>query len=340
MAEADIAAEILGQFEAAGAVRIEPGYLQSADVLLDLYGENIRARAYITHDPVHGEQMLRPDFTVPVVRTHMEERREPARYTYAGPVWRRQDYGSTKAREFWQVGFEVFDGADPSGADAEVFALIASVVGKRAAPVTGDLSFLFAAIDALETSQARKDALKRHVWRPTRFERLLKRFSGEEPFACDVGDIASLSDATHVGLRSTDEIAARLEALKMERETPDLSRDEVSFLQSVLSVKGNSKACLDGFRAIGRSFPALQSATSNMEARLAALEARGVDVDALLFDASFGRASMEYYDGFVFAFGDLASGGRYDALTRILGEGRGSPAVGGVVRPALLGEAI
>ncbi|MDC3265334.1 hypothetical protein OAU61_04555, partial [Planktomarina temperata] len=41
--------------------------LQPADVLLDLYGEDIRARAYVTSDPLRGEQMLRPDFTVPVV---------------------------------------------------------------------------------------------------------------------------------------------------------------------------------------------------------------------------------------------------------------------------------
>jgi hypothetical protein len=33
---------------------------------LDLYGENIRARAYVTSDPVLGEKMLRPIYTVPV----------------------------------------------------------------------------------------------------------------------------------------------------------------------------------------------------------------------------------------------------------------------------------
>jgi ATP phosphoribosyltransferase regulatory subunit len=53
---------------------------------------------------------------------------------------------------------------------------------------------------------------------------------------------------------------------------------------------------------------------------------------------------MEYYDGFVFGFyaearADLppvASGGRYDALTRQLGLGAEIPAVGGVVRPGLM----
>ena len=30
----------------------------------------------------------------------------------------------------------------------------------------------------------------------------------------------------------------------------------------------------------------------------------------------------------------MATGGRYDALTRVLGQGRSIPAVGGVIRPA------
>jgi ATP phosphoribosyltransferase regulatory subunit len=81
-----------------------------------------------------------------------------------------------------------------------------------------------------------------------------------------------------------------------------------------------------------------------METRLEALAKRGVDVAALEFEASYGRTTMEYYDGFVFGFvaelrpdlPPVATGGRYDALTRILGGGRAVPAVGGVVRPELV----
>ncbi|MGM0586570.1 MAG: ATP phosphoribosyltransferase regulatory subunit, partial [Pseudomonadota bacterium] len=54
-------------FAGAGAEAAEPATLQPADLLLALYGEDIRARAFVTHDPVDGELMLRPDFTVPVV---------------------------------------------------------------------------------------------------------------------------------------------------------------------------------------------------------------------------------------------------------------------------------
>ena len=60
--------------------------------------------------------------------------------------------------------------------------------------------------------------------------------------------------------------------------------------------------------------------------------------------AGFGRTTLEYYDGFVFGavargrpdLPPIASGGRYDALTRVLGGGRALPAVGGIVRPEAL----
>ena len=69
-----------------------------------------------------------------------------------------------------------------------------------------------------------------------------------------------------------------------------------------------------------------------------------IDVDALPFETSYGRTSMEYYDGFVFGFSSnaglnippVATGGRYDALTVVLGNGTGVPAVGGVIRPDLV----
>ena len=55
---------------------------------------------------------------------------------------------------------------------------------------------------------------------------------------------------------------------------------------------------------------------------------------------------MEYYDGFTFSFTapgradwpPVSSGGRYDALTAVLGQGAAIPAVGGIIRPGLLAE--
>ena len=52
------AAELRAMFEEAGASPVETSLLQPAEVLLDLYGEDIRARAYVTSDALRGEQML------------------------------------------------------------------------------------------------------------------------------------------------------------------------------------------------------------------------------------------------------------------------------------------
>ena len=122
--------------------------------------------------------MLRPDFTVPIVRLHMDAGTnggaEPARYAYCGPVWRRQEWGSDRPREYLQAGLEIFAAGDPAAADAEVMALVVEALGDAPVDlVTGDLGLVLAAIDALDTTDARKAALRRHVWRPARFRALL-----------------------------------------------------------------------------------------------------------------------------------------------------------------------
>ena len=89
--------------------------------------------------------------------------------------------------------------------------------------------------------------------------------------------------------------------------------------------------------------PAIEPAVDVFETRLGALEDHGISLATLEFEGSYGRTNMEYYDGFVFGFyaeghhdlPPVASGGRYDALTRVLGQGRAIPAVGGVIRPDL-----
>ena len=336
-------------FEAEGAQVVETDLLQPADTLLDLYGEDIRARAYVTHDGVRGELMLRPDFTVPVVQWHMESMAEPARYTYSGKVFRMQQVDSTRPTEFVQVGYEVFNGQEPEKADAEVFTLIAKALdGLPVRPVTGDYGILTAAVLGLDTTDARKAALLRHIWRPSRFRSLLNRFGGKVP-APKGRDALLASDnplsAVQVhGLRSEAEITARIEALREDAKTPALSSDQISLLEEILSLRETCPNVLQHLRDISVDMPSIGASVDRFERRLSALLDAGVAVDGLAFEGKYGRSSLEYYDGFVFGFDvegrkdlpPLATGGRYDALTRVLGQGREVPAVGAVVRPELV----
>ena len=85
-----------------------------------------------------------------------------------------------------------------------------------------------------------------------------------------------------------------------------------------------------------------------LEKRLECLSELDIDVKNIDFEVSFGRTSLEYYDGFVFEMMSkkpynsiaLAQGGRYNELTRILSQLEGcqkSPnSVGGIIRPEIL----
>ncbi|TMV88251.1 ATP phosphoribosyltransferase regulatory subunit [Thioclava sp. BHET1] len=341
------AARLLEAFLAAGAVEVTPDILQPAEALLDLYGEDIRARAYVTTDPLRGEMMLRPDFTLPVVQAHMAHGAEPARYAYAGEVFRRQDHrGPARANEYFQAGFEIFDRADPEAADAEVFALFSSLLsGLNLKATIGDMGLLRAAVDGLDTLPARKAALARHIWRPKRFQHLLTRYSGQIATPAARADLLTgqRSGAPWIGLRSRDEMEARIADLAADAEAPPLSANAVSAIGALAELRCPADAAPAALRAL--DIPTLEPAIARLERRLAALEARAIDPAGLQFDASHGRSSMEYYDGFVFTFSaadpslpPVATGGRYDALTRQLGQGDEIPAVGGVIRAGLLAD--
>ncbi len=344
------AAELRARFEAAGALPVDCAVLQPAEILLDLYGEDIRTRAYVTSDPVQGEVMLRPDFTVPVVQMHMSQGAEPARYTYAGEVFRRQEEHPERASEYQQVGYEVFDRTDAAESDAEVFALFSQMLeGLPLRAVTGDIGILMAAVEGLDASSARRAALMRHLWRPRRFRALLDRFSGRVPVPPSRKALLAAADPMKdagpvIGLRGEDEIAERVAALRDESADGPLAREQVELLETLLKVSETCQFALEQLRDIAVDMPAIVPAVERFARRCDALEARGVDVASLSFEASYGRSSMEYYDGFVFGFvaegrpdwPPIATGGRYDALTRRLGRGAEIPAVGGVIRAGLV----
>ncbi len=300
--------------------------------------------------------MLRPDFTVPIANLHQTSDEGEARYVYSGPVWRRQD-GSARPREYLQAGIEVFGASDPEAADAEVFALVSAALDD--APVSfviGDMGLILAAIDGLSTSVARKVALRRHVWRPERFRALLRRYGADHVTvtlrrarlieAAADGSISALVTAAGpvIGQRSIEEIEARLDLLALEARTPPLDPAQVASLESLLEVRGSCADAASRLEQLAKRVPSLDAAVARFGRRLTALRERGVDVDALRFEADFGRTTLEYYDGFVFGalapsrpdLPPIASGGRYDALTQALHGPSGAAAVGGIVRPEAL----
>src|SRR5712675_501811 len=109
-------------FERTGYGRVEPAILQPAEPFLDLSGEDIRKRMFLTSDPHGRELCLRPDLTIPVSRDYLASPTagKAHGFCYLGQVFRHRQ---NESGEFLQAGIESFGRPDIAAADAEMLAL-------------------------------------------------------------------------------------------------------------------------------------------------------------------------------------------------------------------------
>src|SRR5438876_11903293 len=119
---------LIASFERAGYARVEPAILQPAEPFLDLSGEDIRKRMYLTADPQGRELCLRPDLTIPVSRDYLASLAAgtPQGFCYLGPVFRHpkeKSEGHNGSSEFLQAGIESFGRSDTAAAAADMLAL-------------------------------------------------------------------------------------------------------------------------------------------------------------------------------------------------------------------------
>ena len=356
---------------------IEPGQILDADNLLDLYGEDVRARAFVFDGP-EGDLCLRPDLTLSICRYHLTQRHgeREARYVATGPVFRRPLPDDTRAGQFRQIGCEWFGGDDPARIDAEVFARTQTALLEAGCAIevtTGDLGILFSLIDAAPIPNRWRARLKRHVWRPRRFHALLHELSegstdeaGRLAFLKALGSLApeqaraavthmlDLSGTEHVGLRTHEEISQRFLEQAEDAQAHPLPREIVAAIEEAAALKAPYADALDRLHNLAQETAlGIAPALAIFEARMAALERQGIDAATLPFDGDFGR-NLEYYDGFVFEIVDrtlavenrraaqLAGGGRYDSMLPAAARAFGvtPPSAKGAIGAALRPETI
>ena len=356
---------IMALFARAGFEPVAPPVLQPADVLLDLVGEDLRARSYVFTDPDGAELCLRNDLTIPTCRLYAARHAAGptlARYAYNGPVFRYQPTGGSAARprEFRQVGIESFGAADPTRAEAEVLALCVESVraaGIRAPRIQiGDLGIFCALIAAIDMPERWRQRLRHHFWKPAAFHRqieLLARPTADgralppglaKAIARAQPDAATALVAAHIdalgfdmtGTRTIEEISDHLQSLAADLASPPLPASATELIEAYLATKANAPDATRQIRALAqRNGIDIEPALAAFDARLALIAEDGIDTTQLAFSASFGRG-FEYYTGFVFEFttpalGDalpLGGGGRYDTLVHAISGGSPVPAVG------------
>ena len=347
---------LISVFDDWGAVEVEIPSLLNSKSLIDLYGEDLRSRAFVTVDPVDGEKILRPDFTVPIAEMHISQNKKTGRYSYAGPVWRSQPFGSTKPKEYYQVGLEYFHESSEASADAEIFNLFLSLTGELEVEVEiGDMGLLRAIVLELDVTDSKKSLLLRHLWRPDRFQKLLKQLSTQNNSDdCRKDFIRSiepkqikeyiLSKGPVIGRRTIEEIEVRMQNILEEDTVKPIPDGILNMVEDIQSLKCPLKSAYDKLSSHFSLGDKYVEACRNLSNRIDAIRDLGINLEKIKFTTSFGRRSLEYYDGFIFSvclknkpgLPPVIQGGRYDALTKVLGKGLQLPAIGGIVRPEML----
>jgi ATP phosphoribosyltransferase regulatory subunit len=350
------AATLLAQYERAGYRRIEPPILQPAEPFLDLSGEDIRRRMYLTE--VSGREFcLRPDLTIPVSRDYLASwfAGEAASLCYLGPVFRHQEAGPG---ELLQAGIESFGRRDTAAADAEILVLgleATAHYGLRSPEIRmGDVGLFMALVEALDLAPAWKRRLLKDYNRaanlehdldrlglcgdprPGDYQGLLAALAGSDLKAAHalVTDLLSIAGLTTVGGRSVNEIADRFLEQAALGVGARLPKDAKQVIERFLRIAGDPDAALAEIRALAQNAGiALDAALDLFESRTGFLAAHDLDVGRISFSTAFGRG-VDYYTGFVFELHAgtaplaLVAGGRYDELLTRLGAPEPIPAVG------------
>lgn len=335
-----------------GYRQVDPPVLQPADLFLDLLGEDMRRRAFLTQDADGREYCLRPDFTIPVSRLHLADASGAiGTYSYRGPVFRL----GAASGEIAQAGFESFGRADTEAADAELLGLaVEACVSLGVAHPgiqLGDAGLASAFLDTLDLPAAWRRRLAADVLRSRNLDADIARLAearhtgasragflaaleGTDPAAAraTVADLLSIAGIRPVGGRSIDEIADRfLEQASLA--VGGVPRETAQLIQTFFAIGGDPDSASTRMRALAHEAQLdLSRELDAFDLRTGFITAYGVDPAGIRFATAFTR-NLDYYTGVVFTLTredgeELVGGGRYDRLMSELGAPQPVPAVG------------
>ena len=361
-----VQARLLNLLSSYGYRYIDVPVLQPTDLFLRKSGGELASQMFSFLDLSGRQVSLRPEFTAPIMVQHLQESGAvpwPARWRYAGPVFRFGGPDSDDSGQFMQVGAELI-GSTAVLADAELISLAAHVVrelGIEDCQIRlSDLRVLQGLLDTLDLSDRAKSFLADSLpslssgdggTEDFRERAEYLHITGQDPENHDLAPaIAGLDDeqarqvlrgflhwrhgdAPELGQRHPDEVLERL--LRKLRGSDDQARLDHAFslVTDLARIKGAPETACRQARQV------LQSAgadPSSLDRLLRLAEILGNDgLMGVDLQIDFGLArGFAYYNGIIFQVSHpartapIGGGGRYDPLALALGSRMPVPALG------------
>ena len=323
-----------------GYGRLEAPLLEPTELFLRKSGGALAARMYSFTDPGSNAVSLRPEFTASVMRHYLAAAADgvadaPARWQYAGPVFRYDPYNSAGSGQFTQVGAELIGSAD-IGADAELLTLAAGAPAELGIADycirLADLDVLDSVLDTAAISERARSFIIANMNRisggAADIDALLRRAAelhivAGGALAADESDlaaaIAGLSDeearsvlagfmrwqdaaGAPLGRRSPDEIIGRLLHKLRGGDAPDAVRRGLELAARLASSSGLPGAAVAQAQAVVADAGADAAAVNRLGELVGLLESDANLRGRLRVDFALARG-IAYYNGIIF---DLA----------------------------------
>jgi histidyl-tRNA synthetase len=329
--------------------------IEDAEIFLTRAGDSIIERLF-TFERFGRLLALRPEFTAAVAHHYSQAGlNEPVRWQLSGFIFEDEPANTSRQYERHTIGAE-FIGQSGLAADAEIIAMAAQGIQKLGITdfqlVLGHVGLLRHLLGrfGLDSRSERLLIAQRERLRQEGKEAALAQLqdvismpneaipqvadsgsSGQTQYMLDVL-LDSTRYGTTMGGRSRHEIAQRL--LKKRERALELEQFIVAldFLDTWGKLRGTVAEIFPEIETfIEANDTKGQAILAEWRQSIALLEAYGIAQSQILIQPDLSK-NWDYYTGLVFGIRVeetvLASGGRYDGLTQLLGSAEAVPAVG------------
>lgn len=344
---ADIAADLASYFATTSSEAVDIPILQPADPFLDMAGEDLRSRIFLTENENGDSLCLRPEFTIPVCRNHIAlNAATPKRYSYIGEVFRQRREGGTS---FHQAGIEDLGGDNEPASDARSLSDALNAVHQAALNASlqvllGDQSVFEAVLASLGLPRGWQKKLARAFGSAELLEQALQDLAsprlgnviperlrqlvdeqGEDALVTALAQEMQVAGISPAAGRSPSEIARRLME-KQQLAAVQLADRVLTALKTFLSIRVPlEQATVQLTEFAEQNGLDLGAALQSFGKRVEEMRKAGIDLGIITYDAGFGRP-LDYYTGLVYEItsrdadcGVIVGGGRYDRLLTMLG---------------------
>ena len=340
-----------------------PAMTIPADIVMNFMGEDVRNRLLFTNSPSGDELCLRPDFTLPLAISYINNEVQANKFVYDGYAFRFPSINE-KTRycpEFRQIGIENFGDINKINVEGDVISqaceILSSFYDDHLEIKISDISMFYQLLNHLKIDTYLFNRVRRLYWSGlgateikdsikkiinTRFEAkprldLIDEYKNNNLSSTALIQKLTGSDDLSIfsGRRPDDIVKSYIDKSELINGTM-INDTVIEQITEFLSIKGDIPRVIELLDNFQKKYHIdFAEGIENLENRVKILKKNQIAKDMIEFNATLSR-KVEYYTGLIFEIRTkdenknepIAIGGRYDKIFEELGSAEPIPAVG------------